>query len=380
MNQLTGRPLMLAAGGTGGHLFPAEALARELTLRGQRVVLVTDRRGKAFGDALPEVPVYRVRAATDAPGLLTKLRAVVALAAGTLEARRLIRAVNPIAVVGFGGYPSVPALQAARLAGIPIILHEQNAVLGRANRMFAGAARVIAVSFPEVAKVSERDRGRIVRTGNPVRPSFAAAGVRGYAAPEPGGPIRVLVLGGSQGARVLSDVLPLAFGRLDDALRARLQISQQCRPEDLVRVRTEYDVAGLFDAELASFFHDVPERMAAAHLVIARAGASTIAELTALGRPALLVPFPYATDDHQAANAWALGQVGAAWPVVQSTFTPAVAADLLGRLFNEPNQLVRAAAAARAWCESDAAARLADAVLGAVPANGNQHRASEAAE
>ncbi|CAK0761181.1 UDP-N-acetylglucosamine--N-acetylmuramyl-(pentapeptide) pyrophosphoryl-undecaprenol N-acetylglucosamine transferase [uncultured Gammaproteobacteria bacterium] len=362
------RPVVLAAGGTGGHLFPAEALARELLDRGIPAALITDRRGRAFGGSLSEVPVHRIDAATLGAGLVGKLRGTALLGLGLVQSLWLLRRLRPAAVVGFGGYPSLPTVVAARLLGIPVMLHEQNAVLGRANRLVAGGARRIAISFPEVSAVSVELRGRLVTTGNPARPEFAAARDCPYSAfNDARGTLRLLILGGSQGARVFSEVVPEAVAALPLDLRLRLSISQQCRPEDLAMVRAAYDRVGVIDVDLSAFFRDVPQRLAACHLAICRAGASTVAELTTVGRPAILVPYPYAMDDHQTANAKALVAAGAAWLVPQPEFTPAALAACLVALFAHVDELAHAAAAARAWGRVDAAARLADAVTGLLP-------------
>ncbi|WP_207476882.1 undecaprenyldiphospho-muramoylpentapeptide beta-N-acetylglucosaminyltransferase [Arenibaculum pallidiluteum] len=360
---MTGRPILLAAGGTGGHMFPAEALARELLAGGHAVALVTDRRGKAFGDALPEVPVLRIRAASPSGGLLGKARALVELGLGTLQAQKLLGRLRPAAVVGFGGYPSVPAVLAAQRAGIPTVLHEQNAVLGRANRLLAGGAVSICTAFPEVEAVRPADAGKLVLTGNPVRPAIAALRARPYPAPD-GGVLSILVTGGSQGARIFSEVVPAALERLDAGHRARLRLAQQARPEDIEEVRRRYAALGV-RAELETFFRDMPERLAACHLMVCRAGASTVAELTAAGRPALLVPYPHATDDHQTANARAAEAAGAAWLMQQPDFTPDALAARLAALLDAPGVLAAAAGAARGWGSIDAASRLAEVALAA---------------
>ncbi len=357
------QPVLLTAGGTGGHMFPAEALARELLARGQPVVLMTDIRGSAFGGALSSVPVFRVHAATMLPGLIGKARTVSLIALGVFEARRVLREVRPAVVVGFGGYPSLPAVMAARLAGVPLVLHEQNAVLGRANRLMVRGATKLAVSFPSVSGVPESCRDLMVQTGNPVRSLVAAVRGAYYSAPNGVGPIRLLVMGGSQGARVFSEVVPAALAQISPSLRARLMIAQQCRPEDIDAVRAAYQGLGVGGVDLSSFFTNVPERLAAAHLVICRAGASTMAELTAVGRPAILVPYPFATDDHQTANARALAQAGGAWLMAQPAFTPDALAARLETLLAQPGDLSLAAAVARGWCVVDAAARLAETVI-----------------
>ena len=355
--------IMLAAGGTGGHMFPAEALARALLARGRSVTLVTDRRGHAFGESLAEVPVHRIRAASPGAGLIGKLTAAVEMALGLLEARALLRRLRPAAVVGFGGYPSVPTVYAAIQARVPSLLHEQNAVLGRANRMLIAGAKRLAVAFTGVTRVGEADRAKIIRTGNPVRPAIAAQRDAAYPAPEGEAAVRLLVMGGSQGARVFSDIVPQALALLPADTRARIHLSQQCRPEDLEAARAALSGLGLGGLTLESFFRDVPDRLAACHLAITRAGASTIAELTCVGRPAILVPYPHATDDHQTANARQLAEIGAAWLVPQPDFTAQALADRLSALLTDPAALRAAAEAARAWGTAQAADALADAVL-----------------
>ncbi|HYG87627.1 MAG TPA: undecaprenyldiphospho-muramoylpentapeptide beta-N-acetylglucosaminyltransferase [Azospirillum sp.] len=380
---ISSKPIILAAGGTGGHIFPAEALARELLKRGCSVTLVTDRRGHAFGDSLPEVPVHRIRAASPSGGVLGKLKGAVQLGLGILDARALLRRLGPAAVVGFGGYPSVPTVYAAGRAGVPALLHEQNAVLGRANRLLVGSARRLAVAYPSIAGVRDADAAKIVQTGNPVRPAVAAKRNALYQAPPADGPVHILVMGGSQGARVFSEVIPAALARLPEALRSRIHLSQQCRPEDIEGVRAASAGLGLGAVELESFFRDVPERLAASHLAITRAGASTVAELTCIGRPAILVPYPFATDDHQTANAKAVAAAGAAWHVPQPEFTAETLAARLTALLADSHDLTRAAQASAAWGTDDAASRLADAVLdlaGRKGANGNHANATEAAE
>ncbi len=362
------RTVVLAAGGTGGHVFPAQALAEELLRRGHALALVTDRRGIEYGDALGRIETLRISAAGLGGGIMGKLRGLMALGAGFLQARRILSRIRPGAVVGFGGYPTLPTMIAAWRAGLPTLIHEQNAVLGRANALLAPRVSRIATSFASVAGIRPRDRARLVQTGNPVRGAIAALRARAYAAPE-GGEFTILVLGGSQGARVLSDVVPAALARLPDALRARVRVVQQCRAEDIERVRLAY-WGHAIDAELATFFDDVPERLGAAHVVICRAGASTVAELVETGRPALLVPYRFATDDHQRANAAALADAGAGWMMVEDDFTPAALARRLQELIEQPDRLVGAAAGAAALRRGRAAALLADEVeklLGAAP-------------
>jgi UDP-N-acetylglucosamine--N-acetylmuramyl-(pentapeptide) pyrophosphoryl-undecaprenol N-acetylglucosamine transferase len=358
---MTGRrPIVLAAGGTGGHIFPAEALAQALVARGHEVALVTDRRGQAF--KVPGVETHRIRAGRFGGGVVAKAIGVAELILGVLDARRILKKLDRAAVVGFGGYPSVPTLIAASRLGLPTIIHEQNALLGRANRLLAPRVRRIATSFRETAALRPGDLDKIVLTGNPVRPAIAAMRETPYSALGGEGSIHLLVLGGSQGARVFSEVIPAAVRLLAEPLRRRLHIAQQARPEDLDMARAGYADAGV-TVELASFFDDVPARLAAAQLVVARAGASTMTELTTLGRPAILVPYPHAADDHQSANARALAAAGGAWVVPQSQLTPESLASLLGDLLADPLRLARAAADSRAFGKPDAARLLADVVV-----------------
>jgi UDP-N-acetylglucosamine--N-acetylmuramyl-(pentapeptide) pyrophosphoryl-undecaprenol N-acetylglucosamine transferase len=355
---MTAPLIVLAAGGTGGHMFPAEALARALLDRGAKVALVTDSRGQAF--SLPDVQTYRIRASRLRRDMLDRLRAVVEMGIGGLEARRRLRDLRPAAVVGFGGYPSLPTVLAASLAKIPIVLHEQNALLGRANRRLAARARVIATSFESVARLPPG--ARTVLTGNPVRPGIIAVRERPYRAPDPGARLSILVIGGSQGARIFSEVVPAAVALLPQAARARLSIVQQCRPEDIDAVRAAFGEIGV-EAELSSFFADMPERLAAAQLVISRSGASSVAELGVAGRPAILAPYPFATDDHQTANAEAFARNGAASIIAQRAFTPILLAERLSAALADPQALAHAASQAHRNGRPDAAQRLADLTL-----------------
>jgi UDP-N-acetylglucosamine--N-acetylmuramyl-(pentapeptide) pyrophosphoryl-undecaprenol N-acetylglucosamine transferase len=286
---------------------------------------------------------------------------VVELGLGVIQARAILKRLRPNVIVGFGGYASVPTMVAAASLGIPTIIHEQNGVLGRANRLLAGRARAIAISYPHVAHVAEEWQAKLHHTGMPVRPAVAALQGVAYPALDETTPIRLLVLGGSQGARILSEVIPAALKALPAALQARIEIAQQCRPEDLETVRSAY-AGSPIAATLESFFTDIPNRLAAAHLVIARSGASTMAELTYLGRPAILVPYPHATDDHQTANARALDEAGGGWLMPQTGFSAETLAARLAALLTQPVTLARASACALAAGRPDAAARLADLV------------------
>jgi UDP-N-acetylglucosamine--N-acetylmuramyl-(pentapeptide) pyrophosphoryl-undecaprenol N-acetylglucosamine transferase len=366
--------IALAAGGTGGHMFPAEALAGELLARGHGVALVTDRRGGGFGDRLPAVETHRIAAGGLAgTGIVGRAQGVVQLGVGFFQARGLMGRLKPSVVVGFGGYASVPTVLAASLSGIPTALHEQNAVLGRANRLLAKHATGIATSFASVVGIGGGNRA--VLTGNPVRPGIAALADQPYPALSAGGAIQILVVGGSQGARVFSRLIPEAVALLPAELQRRLRIDQQARAEDLETARASYAKL-LATVELAPFFGDMPERLRSAHLIVCRSGASTVAELTAAGRPAILIPYPFATDDHQTANARALDSAGAAWLMPEAATTPALLADRLAALAADPERLGRAADVARALGRRDAAARLADLVTSLIRGNGASKEAA----
>ncbi|MEQ8388565.1 MAG: undecaprenyldiphospho-muramoylpentapeptide beta-N-acetylglucosaminyltransferase [Alphaproteobacteria bacterium] len=363
--------IVLASGGTGGHVFPADALARELVRRGISVYLFTDKRGAAFGAApgaeTGEIGVRTVPAARLARNPLRLGHTLVQLGRGVCLARRALKAVDAAAVVGFGGYPSLPTLMAARLLRLPIILHEQNAVLGRANRLMAPAARIIATSFAAVKFLKPRADQKVVLTGNPVRAEIADIGARTFHHPAPSGPVGLLVFGGSQGAAIFSRVVPEALARLDSSLRTRIKVVQQCREEDLERVRTIYAAAGI-EAETRTFFDDMPARLVAAHLVIARAGASTVAELAAAHRPAVLVPYPHAADNHQRANAEAMAAAGAAVVIPEDAFDAERLADHLADLLRGGATGLRKTASAAGRIARPAAARhLADLVLAVTP-------------
>ncbi|MEX0921920.1 MAG: undecaprenyldiphospho-muramoylpentapeptide beta-N-acetylglucosaminyltransferase [Rhodovibrionaceae bacterium] len=373
------RLVALAAGGTGGHMFPAAALARELLSRGIRVALLTDRRGGGFGPELPEVETFRLAAGGIAGGSpWSKLKSAAKLAWGYLQARRILKRSGAEAVVGFGGYASLPGVLAGSHLGLRTLLHEQNAVMGRANRLAAGKADILATSFAEVAAVAEADRAKIAVTGNPVRAAIAALHKKPYALPSNGGALRLLVVGGSQGARVFNEIMPKAICLLPDALRGRIKLAQQVRGNDLEEMRATYTACGVHP-ELQPFFDDVPERLKAAHLVISRSGASTVAELAAAGRPAIMVPYPFATDDHQTANAEALAKAGGGWVMQQRDLTPELLADKLRALLEHPTALADAASAARGFARMNAAQKLADLIVGETPGNGLSKRGEAAA-
>ncbi|MGD1037790.1 MAG: UDP-N-acetylglucosamine--N-acetylmuramyl-(pentapeptide) pyrophosphoryl-undecaprenol N-acetylglucosamine transferase [Roseiarcus sp.] len=356
------RCILVAAGGTGGHLFPASALAAALGRRGAAIELATDDRALEYGGDFPARAIHAIPSATTTgAGALNKARAALVLAGGLASALLLIGRLQPRAVVGFGGYPTVPPLTAAWMLGLPSVLHEQNAVMGRANRFLAPRVSLIATGFPELKGVDSALGAKAHYTGNPVRAAVIAAAATPY--PEfYGRRLKVLVTGGSQGARVMADIAPAAFALLTADERARIRLTMQARGEDKARVAAACARMG-FPVELAEFFADLPARIAASHLVVGRAGASTVSELTVIGRPSILVPFPHALDQDQAANAAALGASGAATVVPQTQFTPERLARLLRAALNDPVSLAAAARAAKAAGVPDAAERLADLVI-----------------
>jgi UDP-N-acetylglucosamine--N-acetylmuramyl-(pentapeptide) pyrophosphoryl-undecaprenol N-acetylglucosamine transferase len=351
--------VMLSAGGTGGHLYPAEALAEELLKRGHRVVIVTDKRGHAFRGLGDRVDIHVVSAATLGGGILGKLKAVTRMSGGVLQAHGLLAKVKPDLVVGFGGYPSVPGVLAAQMRGIPTLLHEQNAVLGRANALLADHAAAIATSLPATRGVKTKNAAKTVTTGNPVRAAIVAARDSAYA--EGDGRFNILITGGSQAARIFSDVVPLAVAQLPEDLRRRLDIVHQCREDAIEMTRRAYDAGGV-KAEIKSFFNDMADRLRACQLFIGRGGASTVAEVTAVGRPAIYVPYPGHADQQQKHNAEAIAARGGGWVMLQNDFTAAALATRLTELMTAPESLAAAASAARACGETDAARKLADVV------------------
>jgi len=357
---MTQGPVLLAAGGTGGHLFPAEALAHVLSARGVAVELVTDERALRYGDGFPARAMHTIPAATPRGGSpLARLGAIAQLGWGAVKAYELLRRLRPRVVVGFGGYPTVPPLLAASLLGVPTIVHEANGVMGKANRFLAGRVNAIAAGFP-LGDAPEALRAKIVVTGNPLRPNALAA--MGEAYPPIDGRLRLLVTGGSQGARVMADVVPDAIAALPEETRARLIVTQQTRQEDIARVEAIYAKAGV-KAEIAPFFSDLPHRIAAAQLVVARSGASTVSELAAIGRASILAPLPHALDQDQAANAAVLKASGGAEVVRQEAFTPAFLSGRLAHFVAHPEELQERAQKAKSAGVADAAERLADLAL-----------------
>jgi UDP-N-acetylglucosamine--N-acetylmuramyl-(pentapeptide) pyrophosphoryl-undecaprenol N-acetylglucosamine transferase len=355
------RHFVLAAGGTGGHMVPAAALATELTKRGHRVALVSDARGVRFPGLFEDVQTHVIPAGRFAGGPLGWAKAARLMMQGRAMAAELYRTFRPAAVIGFGGYPAYPALSAAFAAGIRTAVHEQNAVLGRVNRLVAGKVDAIATSYAETARLRPRHQAKAHHVGNPVRESVLALRAKPYPLLDEDSIFRVLVTGGSQGASVLSQVVPEGLAMLPVAFRRRLQVTHQARIEDIDAARETYARLEIA-ADLATYLPDLPEQLGWAHVVIARAGASTIAELTAAGRPAILVPLPSATDDHQTANAREITRAGGARTIAQSAFTPSELAKQMQKLGLDPEALQNAAARARACGTPEAASDLADLV------------------
>ncbi|MDE2383231.1 MAG: undecaprenyldiphospho-muramoylpentapeptide beta-N-acetylglucosaminyltransferase [Alphaproteobacteria bacterium] len=355
--------IILAAGGTGGHLFPAQALAEVLVARGFRVQLMTDERVRDYGKSFPAEDVHIIPSASPSlskPWLLPAR--ALKLYGGYRKARRLMRRLKPLAVVGFGGYPSFPPLFAARSLKIPTLVHEQNAVLGRANKLLATRVDAIATSFHEVRGLPPAAEAKCVFTGNPVRAIALAQKAASYRDVLPNGPFNLLVFGGSQGAKFFSDFMPGVFAAMPEAARARIRLVQQCRNEDLARVQEAYARLGI-SAELNAFFGDMPKRLAEAQLVVCRSGASSIAELGVIGRPAALVPLPHAIDNDQLRNAQSFASAGAGWVFPQNELKPQEFAGFLTRLMGEGTTLMKAAGNALNQGAPDAAQRLADVTL-----------------
>jgi UDP-N-acetylglucosamine--N-acetylmuramyl-(pentapeptide) pyrophosphoryl-undecaprenol N-acetylglucosamine transferase len=351
--------VVLMAGGTGGHLFPAMALAQELRRRGHVIHLMTDERVSGYGDNFPARETHIVPSAT--PSIrdpIKFLRAAARLGWGTVVAWGMLGRIKPDVMVGFGGYPTVPSFLAGRLRGIPGIVHDSNAVLGRANHLLARCANRVALTFEKTVRI-EGFEGKVAVTGNPVRDRVREVADMPFQSFGAGDPIRLLVVGGSQGARAFAELVPPAVALLPAELRSRLNITQQCRPEDLDRVAEAYRQAKVA-VELQSFFTDLPERMAASHLVISRSGASTVAELCVIGRPAILIPLPGAIDADQKNNALVLDRAGGGFIAEQSSLTPEVLAGRLRALFGAPEALERAAVVAKSLGRPDAVALLAD--------------------
>ncbi|MEI9888477.1 MAG: undecaprenyldiphospho-muramoylpentapeptide beta-N-acetylglucosaminyltransferase [Rhizomicrobium sp.] len=353
--------IVLSAGGTAGHLYPAQALAGELQRRGRTVVVMTDKRFKNYATAFPGATIETVpSAAFSDRSALGLLASPFEIAGGVAMSWIKLGRLRPDAVVGFGGYPSVPVMVAAVMKRIPTAILTPDALMGRANRLIMNRVRLIAANFPLV-RFLPSDMSKVIYTGNTLRPEVTALAGASYEAPKDGGPLRLLVFGGSQGARIFSELVPAALKLLSAEQRARLDLVQQARPEDLDAAKAAYAALGV-KAELAPFFGDLPQRMAAAQLVIARSGAGTVSELALIGRPAILVPLPHALDDNQTPNADALANAGGGWRVRQNELTPEKLAQMLGDILAHPASLADKAAAARTIAKANGTERFADAV------------------
>lgn len=354
--------ILLSAGGTGGHMTPAAALARDLLSRGYTVELVTDTRGQKYKNMFADdTAIHVIKAGTLGKGIWGKVKGLTALGMGMMQARKLVDRLRPAVVIGFGGYPSFPAVKAAQKANIPTIIHQSDAVLGKANAMLAPKADRIALSFQNVEGLEEADRVRSIVTGNPVREDIAALFNKPYPVMEQDGVFKIFVTGGSMGASVFSDIVPKTLAQLPAEYRARLHVVQQCREEDLEAVRDAYKTAGI-KADLQSFFDDIPARLEEAHLYIGRSGASTVAEVTAAGRPAIFVPYPHHIDQQQKINADAVADRGGAWVMTQEGFTEEALLARIETFMQNPESLFRAAEAARECGKPDAARRLGNLV------------------
>ncbi len=360
------RHFVLAAGGTGGHMIPAYALGEELIARGHHVALITDERGARIPGVFDAgqvhvLPAGRLGGGRFKGGPVAWMRAAKAIWAGRAMAARLYEQFQPAAVIGFGGYPAYPALLGARKMGIAAIVHEQNAVLGRVNRLVARQVKAIATSYPETQRVPSSCADKVHLVGNPVREEVLALRSQPFPMITEDSVFRVLVTGGSQGANILSDVVPDGLAMLPPALRNRLQVTQQCRAEDIERVRARYSELGI-PADLATYISDMPEKLAWTHLVVCRSGASTLAELTCAGRPAIMVPLPSATDDHQTFNAREMVESGGGRVIAQSAFTPVEMAKQMQKLALDPQALENAARRALECGRPNATRDLADLV------------------
>ncbi len=357
--------ILISAGGTGGHMSPASALASDLLGRGYRVELITDNRGMQFSSMFEGLAIHIVRSGTARAGIMGKVKGALNLGLGILHALRLVSSLNPDLVVGFGGYPSVPAVFAAQKLNIPTILHEQNAIIGKANAFLAPNAERIALSMRAISGLEGDEKYRSVITGNPVRPEISVLYDDEYEALSDESDMRILVMGGSLGATVFSDIVPKSMARLSEEYRTRLKIVQQCRKVDIEAVRAIYKDAGI-DAQLSVFFDDVAGELQKAHLVIARSGASTVAEVSIAGKPAIYVPYPHHKDQQQKKNAIAISDTGGAWVMEEVVFTEDALLAKIEGFFQNPQSLSKAAINAKSCGKPDAAKKLGNLVTAIV--------------
>lgn len=362
MSDNTNKTIVLAAGGTGGHMFPARALATDLISRGFKIVFMTDERGMKYSADWNDMTRIQISSATFGAGLMSKIKGVSKLALGYFAARKQLKKLSPLVVIGFGGYPSLPPMVAAQKLAIPTIIHEQNAILGKANVFLAPKADRIATGLPGTTGLEEADAIRCVLTGNPVRGDIASLFTQPYPALGASDNFKLLVLGGSQGASVFAKVLPEAIEKLPEDLRARISIVQQCRTdEEVTATKEKYESLGIA-YELDTFIKNVGEKLGAAHLVIARSGASTVAEVSTAGRPAIFVPYPHHADQQQKINAQSIAGNGGAWLMEEKDFTAESLAAKLEKLMGQPETLFRTAEAARSCAKPDAARKLGNLV------------------
>lgn len=353
--------IILSAGGTGGHVFPAIATAEELHKRGHKVILMTDERTVNYG--FPDfLKVHVLASKSTAGGLTGKITGVIGLFKAVVQAASLMQSSNPHVVVGFGGYPSFPAIAIAMARGLPLVLHEQNRYLGKANRMAAGRAKTIALSFPNTLGIRAEDDEKCIEIGNPARPEILALRELGYSAAKANEPLELLIFAGSQGATMFSEVTPAAIGLLPEVLRKRLRITQQCRAEDIDKVKQDYEDYGV-QAEIKPFFDDMPERLKKAHLVLCRSGASTVTEMMVAGRPAIYVPLAIAADNHQTFNAQYIEQHNAGWLLPSSQFEAEALTARLEYCLSHTEVLEKTAKAAYDLAKVNAASALAEAAL-----------------
>lgn len=353
--------VILSAGGTGGHVMPAQALAYDLISRGYRVEVISDARGMKFKPHFGDITMHEVRAGALSGGLKAKVLSVWHLGLGIATSIKLLRRLKPAVVVGFGGYPSFPAVYAAQFLKIPTILHESNAIIGKANLMLVGRSNYLAISMPDIRGLDEQERAKTVYTGNPVRAAIAALYNKPYPALSESGKLRILIMGGSLGASVLSKVIPEALSRLSSDHRARLSIVQQCRAEDIQRVQTLYSRYGI-EAQLCVFIDDVAGALEQCHLVIARSGATTVAEVTVAGRPAIFVPLGIHKDNQQKINADTVADAGGAWVMIENGFTQEAVLARVETFLQNPAILFKAAEKARSVGKPDAARKLGNLV------------------
>lgn len=353
--------ILLSAGGTGGHVFPAIALGEELHRRGYRTILATDARAAHY-DYPDWLEVHVLSSKSTAGGIFAKIGGLLSLLKAVIQAAGLVRKTKPGIIVGFGGYPSFPAIAVAIGRSIPLVLHEQNRYLGKANRMAIGRAKTVALSFHDTQGVDPKYQDKCIHVGNPPRPEILALRDKGYQPPVEGGAIELLVFAGSQGAHMFSEVVPGAIGMLPESLRRRLRVVQQCRQDDIAFVLAQYKDWGI-EAKAQPFFHDMPQRLTKAHLVVCRSGASTMTEMTAIGCPAIYVPLAIAADDHQTLNAQYLESKHAGWLLPSSQFEPEALAARLRHCLEYPHLLEKAAEEAHKLGTPNAASRLAEVVL-----------------